>query len=374
MRGRICLLLAGLFLVSATHLRAEVKVSGDCFFVPRYELETHKDNTAGAGTTEKVNTNMRLIYRARLNVTAKLTDGFGAGMRLASDSGYNAITMPDIKGVFIDRAYITYTGMDKCLKISGGMTPLKGNLILDTNYYPDDPVNNPWAKNKRDTMPGVTVDYKLSDDARVKGIFIVESNEDNTKYTTTGATVDDNSKGQSTAGLIATIKAADLTIAPCVLMTMAGGDYVDPDGDLIFKNRVVPGALTYGAIVKYKVSDVKLNAGIAMTACDVDEKADAENEAKFENYNTMSYKLGLGYESFGIGAVMATYTKKANAAADEDECALMCVTAYYKLKPAKGVVIKPLVKLITKKWDDDASAGFDEYSYIRPEIVVLAKF
>lgn len=372
MRGRICILLAGLFLVSVAHLKAEVKVSGDCFFVPRYELETYKDNTTGAQTTEKVNTNMRLIYRARLNVSAKLADGFGAGIRFASDSGYNAITMPDIKGVFIDRAYITYTGMDN-LKVSGGRTPLKGNLILDTNYYPDDPVNNPWSKNRRDTMPGLTVDYKLSDDASVKGIFIVESNEDNTKYTTTAATVDDNSKGQSTAGLMVNIKAADLTIAPCVLMTMAGGEY-DADPLDPGKNRVVPGAMSYGASLKYKVSDVKLNAGVAMTACDVDEKADAENNAVFKNYNTMSYKVGLGFKSFGINAVMATYTKKANAAADEDECALMCVTAYYKLKPAKGVVIKPLVKLITKKWADDTSDAFDEYSYIRPEIVMLAKF
>jgi hypothetical protein len=378
MRGKISLLLAVVMILSiaGSVFAAEVTTFGDVRFRPRYEQTTSEDNTTGAGTTEKVKTDMKLIYRGRAGMKAKLDNGFSGGLKLAVSSVANNITMPTDGTdniITLDQAYIAWK--KEAWKITGGRLPVKAyskSVVLDAHTNPTMPVDCPFADNLRGTIDGMCVDYKASDDVSLSLPIVHMVNESNTTYSGDTAPADDEDSDQNAVGVLATIKLDALKLKPGIAMTLASTQGAQPQ----------PTRTTYGLNAEYKLDEVKLMAGIAMTAAEIDEDGDATTVANHVENDTILYEVGAKYQGFSLMVDMATYTTETTwdavagdwVADTATERAMMNIALAYDYKPAKGVKIQPRLKYRTREYDDDASATFDADTRIRFEVTCDAKF
>jgi hypothetical protein len=378
MRGKISLLLAGIMILSiaGTAFAAEVTTFGDVRFRPRYEQTTSEDNTTGAGTTEKVKTDMKLLYRGRVGVKAKWDNGFSGKVKLAVNAVANNVTMPTtgVNNIMnLEEASLSWK--KDAWKLTGGRIMCKGyakSVVLDCHTNPTLPIDTPFADNNRAILDGMTVDYAASDQVDLTGAIIHLANESNTTYSGPTAPADDEDSDQNAVGVLATIKLDALKLMPGIVMTMASTQGAQPQAT----------RTTYGLNAEYKLDEVKLCAGIGMTAAEADEDGDATTVANHMKEDTMLYEVGAKYNGFSLMVDMATYTAEttwdavAGDWADDTatEQAQMNIMVAYDYKPAKGVKIQPRLKYRTREMDDDTSATFDKDTRIRFEVTCDAKF
>ena len=254
-RCTIFLLLICVLLGAAVNVSAELKISGNCMYRPRYELITEKNESTGAAVTERKTSDLKHMYRAVVEFSAALDDGWCAGGRLGATSGGMLASMPDVNGVSIERAYIGYKN-DK-LSLKGGRVPMNGNTIIDTHLYPSDPTEYPFLCALNNSGTGFSGSYCLSDQVSVDAIIKVETNESSVICDTVGADIDQESVDQYTYMLMLPIKLDNLKLTPGVIMSTEGTDFIDSDADTVADiNQTVPGALTYGLIADTTVSEV----------------------------------------------------------------------------------------------------------------------
>jgi hypothetical protein len=382
MRGKISLLLAVIMILSiaGSVFAADVTTFGDVRVRPRYDQTTSKDNTAGAGTTEKVQTDMMIIYRGRMGAKAKWDNGFSGGLKLAVASIANNVTMPTTGAnnvITLDQAYLSWA--KEAWKICGGRLPLSAyskSVVMDSHNYPALPIDTPFADNDLATIDGIAVDYAASEQVALTAVIIHLDNESNIAYSGTAAPADDEDKDQNAVGVLSTIKMDALKLMPGAVMTMASSEQ---SGGL---NQPQPTRMTYGLNAEYKADALKLCAGIAMTSQVVEEDADATTAANHVKDDTIMYEVGAKYNAFSLMVDMATYTQETtwDAATDDwmadtaTEQAQMNISVAYDYSPAKDVNIQPRLKYRTRKMADDTSSTFDEDIRLRFEVTCDAKF
>jgi hypothetical protein len=378
MRGKISLLLAGIMILSiaGSVFAADVTTYGDVRFRPRFEQTTSEDNTTGAGTTKKVKTDMKLLYRGRIGAKAKWDNGFSGKVKLAVNAIANNVTMPTtgVNNIMtLEEASLSWK--KDALKLTGGRIMCKGyakSVVLDSHTNPTLPIDTPFADNNRAIIDGMTADYEASDQVSLTGAIIHLANESNTAYSGDAAPADDEDSDQNAVGILSTIKLDALKLMPGIVMTLASTQGAQPQAT----------RMTYGLNAEYKMDKIKLLAGLAMTAQEADEDGDATTVANHVSDDTILYEVGAKYDNLSLMVDMATFTQETtwDAAAGDwaddtaTEQAQMNIMVAYDYKPAKGVKIQPRLKYRTREYDDDASAAFDADTRIRFEVTCDAKF
>jgi hypothetical protein len=380
MRGKISLLLAGIMILSiaGSVFAADVTTYADVRFRPRFEQTTSENNTTGAGTTEKVQTDMKLIYRGRMGMKAKLDEGFSGGLKLAVSSVGNNITMPTDgtdNVATIEAAYIAWE--NDVWKITGGRFGVKAyakSCVLDAHINPTLPIDTPFADNQRATIDGLCIDYNASDQVSLSAAVAHLDNESAIAYSGDTAPDDDESTDQNAVALLSTIKLDALTLKPGVAMTMAS---TEQSAGL---NQPQPTRTSYGLNLMYKLENVKLLAGVAMTSASIDEDGDATTAANHVENDSIVYEVGVKSKGISLMVDMGTYTTETTWGVDDwvedtaTERALMNIALAYDYKPAKGVKIQPRLKYRTREYDDDTLQSYDKDTRIRFEVSCDAKF
>ncbi len=150
------------FIFFASLLNAQITLNGDARIRPRYDIN---DKTPGKGTKTS---DLYYMYRARLNINADIGDGWKFHTMLSHNgifyySTFNTGDFPDILGADQNpskptsrqssrRASISfmelYFGQEtKDYEFKVGLFPLGSlsNPVYDLHYYPNKPVDIPYA-------------------------------------------------------------------------------------------------------------------------------------------------------------------------------------------------------------------------------------
>ena len=333
-------------------LLAQISISGSAQVRPRLDLKSQ-------GKFEQ--SDAYYMYRARLNVSAKIGDGWYAKIRLAhynyAEYAFTSGLEMDFPDKNIDRSpYVAFTqlllGVNKeAWGIKGGVLPFNGiaNPMLDVQYFPYKMIDIPWTIYGLGTRFGFAGWIKAG-----PGKLNVSATKDANnlfKKDATGATVSDL-HDTYTVGIDYNFKVAGFGVQPALYYTYADKDIAAP--------------MTYGVnLTTPKMAGFTVGATAAMTSQTV--KAAGEYSGSF-------FRVKVGGK-VGPGAISAWYdiakrTDKGVSDVDTDYNYLWLMYKYTAFSGEHGsVLLAPRWRMYTR-----STKGLDDYNRHKIEFLVIVKF
>ncbi len=334
-------------------LFAQITVKGDVQVRPRLDI---KDN----GSYGSKKTDGYYMYRTRINVSAKIGDGWFAKARLAH---YNYAEYGFTNGLEFDypdknihrRNTVAFTqmvlGLDReSWGVKGGVLPFSGlaNPMLDIHYFPTKMIDIPWTIHGLGSRFGFAGYVKAG-----PGKINIAATLDANLFTleNAGAANVDN-HDTYTLGVDYNLKVAGIGIQPAVYYTWASSDIAAP--------------MTYGINLKSpKFAGFTVGATAAMTTNSVD------NTSK---YDGSLFRIKLDGK-VGPGSVSAWYdlakrTDKGTTDVDHDYTYLWLMYKYTAYKGEHGkVLLAPRWRMATEK-----VTGSKDFTRHKIEFLVIAAF
>ena len=351
-------------LAMAGGLFAQISFKGDVQVRPRLDI---KDKHAYGDKK----TDGYYMYRTRINMSAKIGDGWYAKARL---SHYNYAEYGFTNGLEMDAIYDDYTDTGKINKedlhrrntvaftqmvlgldkekwgFKGGILPFNGlaNPMLDVHYFPTKMVDIPWTIHGLGSRFGFAGYVKAG-----PGKINVSATLDANFFTleNAGAKNVDN-HDTYTFGFDYALKVAGIGIQPAVYYTWASSNMSAP--------------MTYGVnLTSPKFAGFSVGATAALTSNSVD------NTSK---YDGSFFRIKLGGK-VGPGSISAWYdlAKRTDKGATDVDHDYSYLWLMYKYKAYSGdhgaVILAPRYRLLTEK-----VSGSKDYSRQKIEFLVIATF
>ena len=296
-------------MLTSTSARAHIYFSGDAAIQPRLDVKTYQDKSVGAPTTQERFVDGYYLYRARINIKADVADHFYFQTQLSTNTLENwnkmgndspsYLASPKTHGsastgpVDFQNLFIGYKKHKLSFNI--GKLPLQGNLLLNTHYYPDHPLNLPYMIISNNAFTGAALSY-----ANLKTFVSVDSITTPVYYE--GPQPKDNVtvSDETSLGFNYKIEATkSLTFTPTTIVTLSSVDELEPQGT---KGERQPFRLTAGMLMEQKISktaSMKLAGGYSFAQ--VSQNPDDFFREDHEKSNILVGHIGFSVKELGAG-------------------------------------------------------------------------
>ena len=202
-------------------LVADINISGDARFRPRYDLKVNGDESSTG--------DMYYLYRARINLKADIDDGWFFNSKIGTNGTAGMAKMGTVYGDDIAYSYkptvsfmeLYFGHSDEKSGLYAGIFPLKNNPSLDLHYYPSNLVDIPFALFNNGTVIG-TAGYETLFNKRLNWFVSVDLNETNVEKDTEGNSTE--LTDYETVGLDMTFNISNISLTPRFLKSFGGND------------------------------------------------------------------------------------------------------------------------------------------------------
>ena len=231
-----------------SYIMADVTISGDARFRPRYE-SVDEGIEFGEETVD-----LYYMYRARLNLEADISENWFFNAQIGTPSKAGMTTMgeeywPSVGGNNSARPFIAFAELYFGYKgakrgVWAGVVPLGNSSVFDLHFYPEDLVDIPWTTLNNNCTTGIA-GYENFSDYKLDWFLSIDQNIEN-QYEQ--GDVDTSFNNHSTLGLSTSIEFNSMVVRPYFL-TSFGNDKVfsyESYGDSYFE-KTLP--TTFGAEV-----------------------------------------------------------------------------------------------------------------------------
>ena len=221
-----------------SYMMADITISGDARFRPRYESV----NNGLLNEELEETSDLYYLYRARLNLKADISENwfFNAQIGTPTSSGMTKMgSDPDVLynrpgdknsgRPFIGFTQLYFGYKDSKRGIWTGVIPIGNSSIFDLHFYPENPVDIPWATFNNNCTTGIA-GYENFSDYKLNWFLSVDKNMVNQKEA-----LDTSFNNHYTLGFNTTMEFNSMSIKPYFLMSF-GNDkiYENNDDDFDF--------------------------------------------------------------------------------------------------------------------------------------------
>ena len=295
--------------LTGTSARAHISFYGDAAIQPRLDVKTYQDKSVGAPTTQERLVDGYYLYRARINIKADVADHFYFQTQLSTNTLENWNKMGNDSPSYLasskthgsastgpvdfQNLFIGYKKHKLTFNI--GKLPLQGNLLLNTHYYPDHPLNLPYIIISNNAFTGAALSY-----ANLKTFVSVDSITTPVYYE--GPKPKDNVtvSDQTSLGFNYKIEATkSLTFTPTTIVTLSSVDELEPQGT---KGERQPFRLTVGMLMEQKIrktASMKLAGGYSFAQ--VSQNPDDFFREDHEKSDILVGHIGFSVKELGAG-------------------------------------------------------------------------
>ena len=254
-----------------SYVMAEIKISGDARFRPRYETVDYEfDFDGDNGDYKNEESDSYFLYRARLNLEADISENWFFKTQLATTSKAGMTTMGSDGALFsndlsigmgnrnsyrpmvnFNQLYFGYKNDKRGVWV--GAYPLAHHPGLDIHFYPDNIVGLPWLISNNGSTLGAA-GYEVVSNYKINWFLSVDKNNINQSAIDEGGNdIDSSFSNHYTLGLSTSLAFNDFVITPYLLKSFGndkivytGQDNIDDDWEDV--GEVMP--TTFGAHVK----------------------------------------------------------------------------------------------------------------------------
>ena len=231
MRRLLILLMVLQFAGFIGESHAEVKWTADARVRPRLDIRNERDY----GST---NSDYYYLYRARLNATGDLGDGWFGHIQLGTNGvGYwtgkfgdsattnsskpSALSVEGANRGTVDFMLIYFGRRTEGFGYMGGLIPIDGNAMpqYDVHFYSNLMVDVPFYLNSNNAAHGL-IGYLGSGQFKINATVLVDNN-DGRKIEDSDGNITNNTHDQYTVVVDAPINLGDATVQPMILATFA---------------------------------------------------------------------------------------------------------------------------------------------------------
>ena len=314
-----------------SYMMADITISGDARFRPRYESV----NNGLLNEELEETSDLYYLYRARLNLKADISENWFFNAQIGTPTKSGMTKMGSDPDVLYDRPgdmnsgrpFISFTKLYFGYKsakrgIWAGVVPLGNSSVFDLHFYPENLVDIPWATYNNNCTTGIS-GYENFSDYKLDWFISVDQNVQNQFES---ESLDTSYNNHYTLGFNTTMKFNSMFIKPYFLMSF-GNDkvYVEPgNGEMEVENLYSSGYFegtlptTFGAEVTLpdnlvenftvKTSYFKSNYGSPSKTWKEDNNGLINNDADENYYNYEADHLRISLEGpFDKGKIKFFY-------------------------------------------------------------------